>query len=132
MRLLSQNQLHATHPSRFYSGLSLIQLSCLLPFRVGFSGSACSVQSSGKSSMSFDIARVTRSRFLVALDGVCDLTLWQKRAAGVGRKRGTLPVDGYSREVSCFLSFRRGICNSALLGENASQRDVWSWLVWHH
>jgi len=57
------------------SGTSLGGLSSFVPFPFGFCSSACSFQSGGKSLMSFDICRVTRYRFLIALDGVCDLTL---------------------------------------------------------
>jgi hypothetical protein len=61
---------------------AMIKLSTLLPFHFGFRCPACTFQSGGEASMSFEIRRVARNRFLVALDRVWDLVLQQKRAAG--------------------------------------------------
>jgi len=75
LRPLKDFDIPLAEPSQSNSGLNLIKLGMLLPFHFGFRGSACSFQSSGKSSMSFDICRIARHRFLVALNRVSDLTL---------------------------------------------------------
>jgi hypothetical protein len=49
-------------PLRLESRLTLVKLSSLLPFAFGFCYPACPFQSSGKSSVSFDIRRVARNR----------------------------------------------------------------------
>ena len=87
--------------ARLESRLTLLKLNSLLPFRFGFCGVAYPFQSRRESSVSFDICRVARNRFLVTLDGVRDLILSKKHAAGVGYKSGTLPVDGRARKFGC-------------------------------
>lgn len=64
-----------TCSSQLKSGLTLLKLRGLLPFRFGLGGAAGPRQGSGKPSVSFDIGRVARHRFLVALDSVRDLIL---------------------------------------------------------
>ena len=43
-----------------------------------------------------------------------------------------MAVDGDASELGCLLALRGGFCSSALLGKNASERDVWSRLSRHY
>ena len=117
--------------ARLESRLTLLKLNSLQPFRFGFCRAAYPFQSSRESSVSFDICRVARKRFLVTLDGVRDLILTKKHAAGVGYKSGTQPVDGRARKFGCLPALRCGFCSSPLLSKNASKRAVWSRLIGH-
>jgi hypothetical protein len=100
--------------ARLESRLTLLKLNSLQPFRFGFCRAAYPFQSSRESSVSFDICRVARNRFLVTLDGVRDLILTKKHAAGVGYKSGTLPVDGRARKFGCLPALRCGFCSSPM------------------
>ena len=109
----------------------MVKLYGFLSFGVSLCCAACPGQSGGKSSVSFDVCRVARNRFLVTLDGVV-IDFSRKHTAGVGCKSGTLPVDRHASEFSCLLALLRRFCTLALLGENASERDVRSRLFWHY
>src|SRR5271166_2209422 len=99
--------------SRLKGGLSLLELNGLLLFGFGFCGPSGPFECDGETSMPFDICRVARNCFLVAGDGIRDLTFEQTRAAGVGRKRCALPVYRDASKFGGLLPFRRSFRGSA-------------------